>query len=116
MVAPISKRQQGTKVLVRGLQQTNNHIGEKSRIEIASQKREKSVYLLGRANTFAEVVESVSVPPTISGPRGVKAIPRLSARASGVSSESVSQRLPRTSKVNVTDEMSIGFPSAVTSL
>src|SRR5215472_3321208 len=76
----------------------------------------KSAYLLGRTNTFAVGAKSSSVPPTISGPRGVKAIPRLSARASGVSSQSVSHRLPCTSKVKVRGEMSIGFPSAVTFL
>src|SRR5215469_1085432 len=82
----------------------------------SSPRTGKSVYLLGRTNTFAVGAKSSRVPPTISGPKGVKAIPRLSARASGVSSQSVSHRLPCTSKVKVRGEMSIGFPSAVTFL
>jgi len=51
-------------------------------------------YFFGRTNTRAEIAEFFSVPPSISGPSGVKRTPLESDRTSNVSSAIISHRLP----------------------
>src|ERR1700727_2734923 len=52
-----------------------------------------------------------TMPPRTIGPGGVDKVPRLSMRASAVSSSTVSHRFPCTSNSNVIVDTSAGFPS-----
>src|SRR4051794_200396 len=72
---------------------------------------QRKAYFLGRANTRADTAEFFNVPPITNGPRGVKTIPRESARTSYVSSVIVSHRLPCNSNTNVTGDSSACLPS-----
>lgn len=59
-----------------------SHTGRKSHTEHTSITKVQAAYFFGRTSTLADMAEFFKVPPTINGPRGVKTIPRSSARTS----------------------------------
>src|SRR5215472_14213083 len=91
----------------REARRTEFKMGEES----LRQKQRERAHFLGRADTRAEIPPSFSVPPITSGPNGVKARPRVSARGSDVSSSRMSQRLLCRSNTKLRGEISSGFPS-----
>ncbi len=62
-----------------------------SQNRIAGVPSQSCSYFLARTNTCPVIPASATVPPTISGPSAVNAIPRVSARASSSLSAIVSQ-------------------------